>query len=84
MCLKESFFPYFWKVSSMVPVFKNVGEKCAAKNYRPVSLISMVRKVFEKLVNDSLLIIQRNVTLILIYSKVLGLLINFRSSDICI
>ena len=68
----------------MVPVFKNVGEKCAAKNYRPVSLISMVRKVFEKLVNDSLLIIQRNVTLILIYSKVLGLLINFRSSDICI
>ena len=84
MCLKESFFPYFWKVSSMVPVFKNVGEKCAAKNYRPVSLISMVRKVFEKLVNDSLLIIQRNMTLILIYSKVLGLLINFRSSDICI
>ena len=68
----------------MVPVFKNVGEKCAAKNYRPVSLISMVRKVFEKLVNDSLLIIQRNVTLILIYSKVLALLINFRSSDICI
>ena len=68
----------------MVPVFKNVGEKCAAKNYRPVSLISMVRKVFEKLVNDSLLIIQRNVTLILIYSKVLGLLINCRSSDICI
>ena len=68
----------------MVPVFKNVGEKCAAKNYRPVSLISMVRKVFEKLVNDSLLIIQRNVTLILIYSKVLALLINLRSSDICI
>ena len=27
MCLKESCFPDFWKVSSMVPVFKNVGGK---------------------------------------------------------
>ena len=34
----------------MVPVFKNVGEKSAAKNYHPVSLLSMVGKVFEKLV----------------------------------
>ena len=34
----------------MVPVFKNVGEKYAAKNYHPVSLLSMVGKVFEKLV----------------------------------
>ena len=27
MCLKESCFPNCWKVSSMVPVFKNVGER---------------------------------------------------------
>ena len=26
-CLKESCFPDCWKVSSAVPVFKNVGEK---------------------------------------------------------
>ena len=26
-CLKESCFPDCWKVSSMVPVFKNVGER---------------------------------------------------------
>ena len=36
----------------MVPVFKNVGEGSTAKNYRPVSLHSVVSKVFEKLVND--------------------------------
>ena len=35
----------------MVPVFKNVGEKSTAKNYRPVSLLFVVSKVFEKLVN---------------------------------
>ena len=48
-CLKESCFPDFWKVSSMVSVFKNVGETSTAKNYRPVSLLSVVGKVFKKL-----------------------------------
>ena len=50
-CLKESCFLDWWKVSSVVPVFKNVGERSAAKNYRPISLLSVVSKVFEKLVN---------------------------------
>ena len=48
-CLKESCFPYCWKVSSVVPVFKDVGERSAAKNYRPVGLLSVVSKVSEKL-----------------------------------
>ena len=52
MCLKESYFPDCWKVSSMVAVFKNVGETSTAKNYGPVSLLSVVTKVFEKLVNN--------------------------------
>ena len=36
----------------MVPVFKNVGERSAAKKYHPVSLLFVVSKVFEKLVID--------------------------------
>ena len=36
----------------MVPVFKNFGERSTAKNYRPVSLLSVVSKVFEKCVNN--------------------------------
>ena len=36
----------------MVPIFKNVGERPTAKNYRAVSLLSMVSKIFEKLVNN--------------------------------
>ena len=31
-CLKESCFPDCWKVSLVVPVFKNVGERSTAKN----------------------------------------------------
>ena len=32
-----------------IPIFKNVGERSTAKNYR---LLSMFSKVFEKLVNN--------------------------------
>ena len=50
-CLKEFCFPDYWKISSVVPVFKNVGERSTAKNCCSVSLLSVVSKVFEKLVN---------------------------------
>ena len=42
MCLKESGFPDSWKISSVVPVFKTLGERSTAKNYHPVSLLSRV------------------------------------------
>ena len=40
--LKESCFPGCWKVSSVVPVFKNGGERSTAKSYHPVSLLPVV------------------------------------------
>ena len=36
----------------MVPVFKNVGKRSTTKNYHPVSLLFVVSKVFERLVNN--------------------------------
>ena len=51
-CLIESCFLHCWKVLSVVLVFRNVGERSKAKNYHPVSLLSVVSKVFEKLVNN--------------------------------
>ena len=53
-CLKESCFPDCCKVSSVFPVFKNFRERFAGKNYHPVSLFSVVSKVFEKLVNTGI------------------------------
>ena len=49
---KWVFFPDCWKVSSVVPVFENVGKRSAAKNYCPASLLYVVSRVFEKLVNN--------------------------------
>ena len=42
ICLKESCFPDCWKVSLVFLIFTNVGERSAAKNYHPVSLLSVV------------------------------------------
>ena len=36
----------------VILVFKNTGERTTAKNYHPVSLISVASKFFEKLVNN--------------------------------
>ena len=52
MCVKESCLQECWKFSLVVPVFYNVVERSTAKMYCPVSLLSEVSKVFEKLVND--------------------------------
>ena len=41
-CLKKSYFPDCWKVSSVLPIFKNVWERSTAKNYRPDSLNRIV------------------------------------------
>ena len=50
--LKLHSCPGCWKVSSVVPVFNNIGERSTAKNYRPVSFLSVVSRVFEKFVNN--------------------------------
>ena len=52
--LKESCFPDCWKVSSVVPVFKNVREKSTAKTYDLVNFLSVVGKVFKKLVSNGM------------------------------
>ena len=72
-CLVESCFPDCGRVSLVLPVFKNVGERSTTKKYPPVSLRSVVSKVFEKLVNDRIVDHLEKCGL-LIFSMVLGLL----------
>ena len=53
MCLKDSSFADFWKVSSKVSIFKNAEERPTAKNYRPLSLFFLCKN-FEKLANEKI------------------------------
>ena len=49
LSLHTSYFPTVWKQANVVPVFKK-GEKTNVSNYRPISLLSCIGKVFEKCV----------------------------------
>ena len=46
-------FPKIWKTANVVPIFLK-GEKCCKKNYRPISLLSNISKVLERLVYSNL------------------------------
>ena len=45
-----------WTIEGLIggPWFKNVGERSTARNYFSISLLSVVSKVFEKLVNNTI------------------------------
>ena len=42
-----------WKMGKVSPIFKN-GSKSDLNNYRPISVIPTVAKIFEKIINDQL------------------------------
>ena len=48
-CLNTGLFPIEWNKANLVPVYKKVDKQCL-KNYRPVSLLPIWCKIFEKLI----------------------------------
>ena len=52
-CLRRGLFPEIWKYANVVPVHKK-NEKNLKGNYRPISLLPIFGKIFEKLIYDSL------------------------------
>ena len=46
-CIQLSTFPKVFKYSLVTPIHKS-GSKCEVKNYRPISLITQLSKIFEK------------------------------------
>ena len=52
-CIKHEKFPNEWKMANVVPDHKK-RDKQILKNYRPVSLLPICGKVFERLIYNSL------------------------------
>ena len=53
LSLQTGIFPDDWKLAKVSPVFKE-GTKTDCGNYRPISVISVVAKLFEKLIYNQL------------------------------
>ena len=47
--LHEGIFPDIWKLGNLVPLFKK-GDRVISSNYRPVSLLSNIGKIQERIV----------------------------------
>ena len=76
-CIDTGSFPLEWKKANVVPVHKK-GDKQCLKNYRPVSLLPVCGKIFERLIFNEMFrfLIENN----LISSNQSG----FKSGDSCI
>ena len=46
--IDKSYFPTVLKLANITPVFK-IGERYSKDNYRPISIMPNVSKIFEKL-----------------------------------
>ena len=51
--LVSGIFPDDWKCARVIPLFKQ-GEPSDLNNYRPISVISVIAKVFERIIYDQL------------------------------
>ena len=48
LCISNGVYPDLLKIARVVPIFKS-GSRCNIKNYRPISNLSSINKIFEKL-----------------------------------
>ena len=49
-CLMSGIIPNDWKVALVTPLYKNKGDENDMNNYRSISVLSPIAKVFEKIV----------------------------------
>ena len=53
LCIREGTYPQSLKCAQVVPIYKG-GPKDLCTNYRPISLLSPINKIFEKLIYSRL------------------------------
>ena len=53
--LRCEYWPHRWRLGLICPIYKRAGDECDLDNYRPITLLSVVSKLFETLLNTRLM-----------------------------
>ena len=51
-CLEKGMYPSLWKKANVIPIHKKDSRRCKT-NYRPISLLPIFGKLYEKIIFDS-------------------------------
>ena len=70
-------YPDALKIARVIPIFKNKGDELQVYNYRPISLLSNINKIFEKLAYSRLY------SFLNLYNCIFELQFGFRSKHSC-
>ena len=60
MCLANNKIPEEWKIAQVTPIYKGKGTKSSLDNFRPISILSPVSKVFEALLGQQMRVYLEN------------------------
>ena len=48
-------FPSLWKISHVTPIYKRSGSKSLKENFRPISILPTISKIFESIMHERLI-----------------------------
>ena len=55
VCMKDGYFPNELKIAKVIPLYKHKGSINDICNYRPISMLSVFSKIFEKLIHKEMM-----------------------------
>ena len=53
MAFENGVVPEYWRSAVIVPLYKGKGERTECKNYRGISLLNVLRKIYVGILVDS-------------------------------
>jgi hypothetical protein len=54
VCLDSDCVPDEWKISFITPIYKGKGCKSILDNYRPISVLPPIDKIFEAIIGEQI------------------------------